>query len=105
MAVDQQRILEEAVALANRHGLAGLSMNDLAKALNIRTPSLYSHVSGIDEVKRMLALHGLEILERGAARATAGRSGSDAVRALLAAYREFALKNPGVYAAAIPTPP
>src|SRR5689334_1036927 len=105
MRVDQTRILEEAVALANRNGLDGLSMNDLAQALSVRTPSLYSHVKGLDEVKRMLALHGLDLLERGSARATMGKSGGAAVKALMNAYRAFAEGNPGVYAATVPTPP
>ncbi len=80
-------------------------MSDLAHALNVRTPSLYSHVAGIDDVKRLLALHGLAELEQGAARATIGKSGADAVRALLNGYRDFVRKNPGVYAATLPTPP
>jgi AcrR family transcriptional regulator len=105
MKVDLARIRQEASTLANEHGLDGLSMNGLAEALNVRTPSLYSHVAGIDDVKRLLAIHGLEELERGAARATIGRSGRDAVRALLNGYRNFVRKNPGVYAATLPTPP
>lgn len=103
--VDLARIRQEASALANRHGLDGLSMNALAETLNIRTPSLYSHVAGIDDVKRLLAIHGLEELERTATRATIGKSGQDAVRAMLIAHRAFAGKSPGVYAATIPTPP
>lgn len=103
--VDLARIRQEASALANRFGIDGLSMNGLADALAIRTPSLYSHVSGIGDVKRLLAIQGLEELERTAARVTVGKSGGDAVRALLIAHRAFAGKNPGVYAATIPTPP
>lgn len=91
--------------LANRRGLDRLSMSDLAAALEIRTPSLYSHVAGIDAVKRLLALDGLAALEAGAARATIGKSGPQAVRALLHGYRDFARRNPGIYAATIPTPP
>jgi AcrR family transcriptional regulator len=103
--VDLTRIRQAASALANRHGLDRLSMNDLARALRIRTPSLYSHVGGLGEVKRMLALYGLEELERQAAHATMGKAGPDAVRALLNGYRNFARSNPGVYAATLPTPP
>lgn len=105
MKVDLARIRQEAGLLANRHGLDGLSMSDLAAALNVRTPSLYSHVAGIGEVKRALALHGLAELERRAARAVIGKSGPEAVRALLDGYRDFVRKNPGVYAATLPTPP
>ena len=34
-------------------------MSELAAALDVKTPLLYAHVTGIDEVKRMLALRGL----------------------------------------------
>lgn len=105
MKVDLTRIRQAASALANRHGIDGLSMNDLARALHIRTPSLYSHVGGIADVKRVLAVHGLQELEREAARVTIGKAGPDAVRALLDGYRDFARKNPGVYAATLPTAP
>jgi AcrR family transcriptional regulator len=105
MKVDLARIRLEACTLANRHGLDGLSMGDLAKALNVRVPSLYSHVAGIGDVKRLVALHGLAELEQGVARATIGKSGPEAVRALMNGYRNFVRKNPGVYAASIPTPP
>jgi AcrR family transcriptional regulator len=99
--VDLARIRQAACILANRHGIDGLSMNELAQALNVRTPSLYSHVAGIDDVKRVVALHGLEELDRGAARATIGKSGPDAVRSLLTGYRDFVRRNPGVYAATL----
>ena len=105
MGINQNRILRESIILANRRGLDGLSMSELAKALKIRTPSLYSHVEGIDDVRRLLALHGLGELDRSVSRVTVGKSGAEAVAALLNAYREYAQKNPGVYAATIPTPP
>jgi Tetracyclin repressor-like, C-terminal domain len=53
----------------------------------------------------MLALHGLEELEHQAVRATIGKAGPGAVRGLLNGYRDFARKNPGVYAATLPTAP
>ncbi|MEI9988674.1 MAG: WHG domain-containing protein [Rhizomicrobium sp.] len=105
MATAQARLVKEATALVNRHGLDGLSMSDLAQAMNVRTPSLYSHVAGLDEVKRLLALHGLAELNAAAMRVTIGKSGPDAVRALLNGYRDFAERNPGLYAATVPTPP
>ena len=105
MRVDKDRICQEAIVLANRGGLDDLSMNDLALALKIRSPSLYSHVAGINDVKRLLALHGLELLERSVAQATIGKSGAEAVASALNAYRDFVKANPGVYAAMVPTPP
>ncbi len=104
MKVDVERIRNEATALANRNGIDALSMNDLAAALGVRTPSLYAHVDGLGAVRRLLALHGLRELEQGCARLTAGKSGPDAVRALMHGYRKFARRNPGVYAAMLPSP-
>jgi AcrR family transcriptional regulator len=105
MKVDIDRIRNEASALANRNGIDGLSMNDLAATLGIRTPSLYAHVEGIAEVRRLLAIGGLRELEQGIARVTAGKSGPDAVRALMIGYRNYARKNPGVYSAMLPKVP
>ena len=105
MGTAQARLLKGATVLVNQRGLDELSMSDLAQALNVRTPTLYSHVAGLDDLKRLLALHGLAELDRAMSRATIGISGSDAIRAILNAYREFVEKNPGLYAATVPTPP
>jgi AcrR family transcriptional regulator len=105
MDTAQTRLLKGATVLVNQRGLEELSMSELAQALNVRTPTLYSHVAGLDDLKRLLALHGLAELDRTMARATIGISGPDAIRALLNAYREFVEKNPGLYAATVPTPP
>jgi AcrR family transcriptional regulator len=105
MGVAQARLIKEAAVLANRTGLENLSMSGLAEALNVRTPTLYSHVAGLSDVKRLLALRGLAELNMAAMQATVGKSGADAVRALLVRYRQFAEKNPGLYAATVPTPP
>jgi AcrR family transcriptional regulator len=105
MSTAQERLLKGATILVNQRGLDDLSMSELAQALNVRTPTLYSHVAGIDDLKRLLALHGLAELDRAMARATIGKSGPDAVRAVFNAYREFVERNPGLYAATVPTPP
>ena len=105
MSTAQTRLLKVATILVNQRGLDDLSMSELAQALNVRTPTLYSHITGIDDLKRLLALHGLAELDRAMVRATIGISGPDAVRAVLNAYREFVEKNPGLYAATVPTPP
>jgi len=42
-AVNKARILEEAWKLAGRDGVAGISLGDLAKAVGLRQPSLYTY--------------------------------------------------------------
>jgi hypothetical protein len=80
-------------------------MKGLAQALKIQTPSLYSHVGGLREVRRLLAIHGLEALNTEAAHAAIGKSGADAVRTIFDAYRKYAKENPGIYVCTVPTPP
>jgi AcrR family transcriptional regulator len=103
--VDRESVLTAASELANRHGLDHLSMSELALALGIRTPSLYTHVAGLSELHRLLALKGLRELEERMARAALGKSADEAIKAAAHAYRQFVHVCPGVYAATVPTPP
>jgi AcrR family transcriptional regulator len=105
LRINHKVIEDSAAERVNRDGLASLSMSELAAGLEVRTPSLYAHVTGIDEIKRMLALRGLGEMENTLARASLGKTTSDAVRAMLFAYRDFVRDNPGVYEAMIPSPP
>ncbi|HEX4208718.1 MAG TPA: WHG domain-containing protein [Ktedonobacteraceae bacterium] len=103
--VDRERVLATASELANRHGLDQLSMSELALALGIRTPSLYTHVTGLDELHRLLAIKGLRELDERLTRAALGKSTDDAIKAAAHAYRQFVHECPGVYTAMVPTPP
>jgi AcrR family transcriptional regulator len=102
--VDRGRLVTVASDLANRNGLDRLSMNEIALALGVRTPSLYSHVEGLDDVKRLIALAGLESFDKFLTREALGKSAAEAVKAIAHGVRKFARANPGVYAALLPTP-
>lgn len=103
--VDLTRVLAVATILADRDGLDQLSMRELASALGIQTPSLYTHVTSLKTLHRLLALKGLRALDERITRAALGRSTDDAVRALARAHRQFAHECPGLYMATQPTPP
>ena len=60
--LDKVSVIAAAAELANENGLDGLSLKDLAKHLDIRSPSLYNHISGLDELKREIMLYGWEQL-------------------------------------------
>jgi AcrR family transcriptional regulator len=105
LKVDRDAIEHAAAMIANHDGLSSLSMSALATLLDVKSPSLYAHVTGIDEVKRMLALRGLADLENALARAALGKTTGEAVRAMLFAYVDYVREHPGVYAAMIPSPP
>ncbi|MEH7392872.1 TetR/AcrR family transcriptional regulator [Bacillus sp. JJ1503] len=97
--IDLAVILLKATQLIDEHGLDQLSLGVLAEELQIRPPSLYNHVNGLNELKQKLAIHGLRKLYETMLQAAAGRSGDDAIKALSEAYIEFVRNHPGLYEA------
>lgn len=97
--LDDRVILRAAGEIADRDGLEQLSLARLAERLEVRPPSLYNHVSGLDGVRRGLALEGARALAGRLARAAVGKPGPEGVRAIGTAYRAFAREHPGLYAA------
>jgi hypothetical protein len=65
----------------------------------VRTPSLYNHVASLEDVRRRLALRGLEELGAAMRDAAVGRARDDALIAMAHAYRDYATRHPGRYAA------
>lgn len=99
VGLDREAVVEAAIALADRAGIEGLTIKSLAQKLGVQPPSLYNHVESLEALRRALALEGMRRLASDFAHATAGRSRDDAVRELARAYRAFARKHPGLYAA------
>ena len=96
-----ERIIGQAAAVADEVGLDRLTLAAVAQRCGVSLPGLYKHVSGLDEVRRGIALLAVRELTVAAARATAGVAGIDALRAISAAYRSYALAYPGRYAASV----
>jgi len=99
-----ERIISEAATVADEVGLDRLTLAAVAQRCGVSLPGLYKHVSGLDEVKRGIALLGVRELTSAGARAAAGVTGADALRAISAAYRSYALAHPGRYAASVLAP-
>lgn len=96
--LNEQLVIDAAVDMVNARGAQSLSLAELAARFRVRPPSLYNHVNGLDGVRRALSLRSLRELAGVLQMAAAGRSGSEALRAVAVAYREFAHKQPGLYA-------
>ena len=97
--LDRARVVETAARLADAEGLAALTLARVAADLGVRTPSLYNHVGGLDDVRRGVALTALRELGDALRDAAVGRAGDDALTALAHAYRAYARDHPGRYAA------
>jgi AcrR family transcriptional regulator len=97
-------ILEAAGILADQLGMKEVTLASLAKKLNIRPPSLYNHFDGLPDLRKKLAIYGLEKLYAELSQAATGVSGTDAVLAISEAYVSFARKHPGIYEATLLAP-
>ncbi|MFI1163514.1 TetR/AcrR family transcriptional regulator [Streptomyces sp. NPDC020801] len=93
------RLVVAAAELADEAGFEGVTLSALARRFGVKDASLYSHVRNIQELRTRLALlAGGEMIDLIAA-AVAGRAGRDALAAFAGAYREYAHRHPGRYAA------
>ena len=90
--------------MADEVGLDNLTFSAVAARLGISVPGLYKHVASIDEVRRDIAILGIEDLTDRITMATIGKSDVKAIRAAAIAYREYARQHPGRYAASIVAP-
>lgn len=99
--LDQGAVIQAASALVDTEGLDQLSLARLAERLNIRTPSLYNHISSLDGVRHALAVRGARELGDRLARAAIGKNGAEGIFAVADAYRRFAKEHPGIYAASL----
>src|SRR5262249_32919784 len=102
--LDADAVVAAAAALADASGLQQLTLARLAAALGIRTPSLYAHIDGLDDLRARLGARGAGELAATLQLAAAGRARGDARRAVALAYREAAHAPPGAHAATPVTP-
>lgn len=93
------RVVAAAADLADETGFEAVTVSALARRLGVKDASLYTHVRGLRDLReRMALLAGGELIEE-IAEAVAGRAGKEALAAFAGAYRAYALRHPGRYAA------
>lgn len=93
------RIALDLVDAGGTTGFADLTLAKVAAEAGVATPSLYKHVGSLAALRREVAVLAVRDLTEAVVRASLGRSGPEAVRALAAAMRDFAHAHPGRYAA------
>jgi AcrR family transcriptional regulator len=100
------KVVEEAARLVDEVGPEKLTLAALAQRLGVALPSLYKHIRGLDALLQKVSALATAELAASLTDAAVGRSGTDAVRALAAAFREYAKKHPGRYLTAqwVPDP-
>ena len=102
--LDANRVVQEAVRIADADGLREVSLARVAQGLGVKAPTLYNHVNGLPGLLRLLTLRSLGEITESIRDAAVGRSGAEALRALAHAYRAYAKEHPGCYAATLRAP-
>ncbi|MGZ4615461.1 MAG: TetR/AcrR family transcriptional regulator [Actinomycetes bacterium] len=98
--VTPERVVDEAVAVADESGWDSLTLAAVADRLGVRAPSLYKHVGGLPDLRRLAGVRAKRELAAVLSAAAVGRSRGEALRSLAHAYRDWARARPGLYAAA-----
>ncbi|MDE7446062.1 MAG: WHG domain-containing protein [Lachnospiraceae bacterium] len=97
--LDKSVILDTAARMADREGIANITLKSLAEKLGVKSPSLYKHISGLDELNKELMLYGWDLLEKEMIKAAIGKAKDDAVIALSYTYRNFVALHRGLFEA------
>jgi AcrR family transcriptional regulator len=99
--LDPAAVVAAGAALADEVGFPQLTMGLLAERLGVRTPSLYKHINGQDDLNRRIATLALEEAADAIGTAIRGYAVRDALAAAAQAWRSYVLAHPGRYAATI----
>ena len=94
-------VVSSAAGLADEIGYSGVTMGLLADRLGVRPPSLYKHIDGLADLQHRLAALAMTELGDVIRDAVQGRSGRDALAALLTALRAYVTAHPGRYMSTI----
>lgn len=95
--IDKSVIINKAVELANEIGFEKVTLKLLASNLNIKPPSLYNHINGLEDLQKEVMLYGWKQLEERVIEAAIGVTGYDALEAMGRAFYKYSTENPGVF--------
>ena len=84
-----------AADLADEVGFDRVTVSEVARRVGVKPASLYSHLSGSDDLRGRISVLALGELGDRLSIALAGRSGREALEALVTVMRTYALEHPG----------
>lgn len=97
--ISNELIIETAALISNKVGLENLSLKMIAEELNIKSPSLYNHVSSLENIKEKLMIYGWKQIEEKMIDSAVGVSGYDAIKNMCYAFYNYATNNKGIFTA------
>lgn len=95
--LNKESVIAAAVELVEEKGFSNFSLNELAKGLDIKPASLYSHIQNIDSLIADIGVMAVRRMVKGEKEAIEGKTKDDALLALASAYRKFAKEHYELY--------
>lgn len=90
-------IIETTLKILNEKSPAQLELKELARVLNIKSPSLYKHISNLAHLHDLMAQYSLNMLLNVIEDAHQFDKSDDNLKSILIAYRSFAKESPSLY--------
>lgn len=98
-------VINRAMAMADEAGsVTAVSLTALAESLDVRVPSLYNHVSSLEDLQHGMAVAGVRLLLDELRAAAVGLVARPSLEAMAHAYRQFAHNHPGIYPLTVRAP-
>jgi AcrR family transcriptional regulator len=97
--LSRDSIVNAALTFLDREGWDALTINALATQLGTKGPSLYNHVSSLEDLRRTVRMRVVGDIIDMLNTVGQGRTRDDAVMAMASAYRSYAHHHPGRYSA------
>ncbi|HEX8864255.1 MAG TPA: TetR/AcrR family transcriptional regulator [Lentzea sp.] len=98
-ALSPATVVDVAIRLVDEDGPAALTLAAVASQAGVATPSLYKHVRNLAELRTLLSARIIAEMTERISDAVLGRSADDAIRALMATWRAYAVAHPNRYSA------
>lgn len=95
--LNKEVVTAAAIRLIEEKGFSNFSLNELAKSLDIKPASLYSHIQNIDALFTDIGIIAIRQMVSSEKEAIEGKTGDEALFALASAYRKFAKEHYGLY--------
>ena len=95
--IDKGTVIRKAAELANEVGLEKVTLKLLASNLNIKPPSLYNHIKGLENLQKEVMLYGWRQMEERVIEAAVCVTGYEALEAMGRTFYKYATENPGIF--------
>ncbi|WP_436763685.1 TetR-like C-terminal domain-containing protein [Streptosporangium sp. V21-05] len=92
-------VVDAALALIDDEGPGALTLAAVAARTGVAAPSLYKHVRGLPELRKLVGLHVMDDMAVRLGTAAMGKSRDEAMAALMRAWRSYVVDFPHRYAA------